>query len=407
MFLSQIQADQVVRQELADRGITESTGVFGEHKVQIGKGSPIRLDSIKSASIPFAGFRTATKIARGREGVKRSADNVLRSLANRSGTLDAKTLLSELKGLQRHVSRLDKLGDLSGAQKQDGSWTFTAAVQKLSNRELAAVYQSFTTAEMDLLQTALMREGQINPNASDARKAAAQLFDLQALVLREISNRSVNEQISRTAADVEFEGLPGGQPDNEPAPLARPMTLTEQFGSTGTVTPHREEHDITAANLVTLTEVGARSATVREKSATAEQAKLQARRIDDVTVKEMGDTLRSAEVTINISTEHLIGGIGNIFEHPDDPMINIHHLHDKGIDAKGPGYLDERVSTENVLFPELKDHNVEADERPMYGAINVRGRQSGLGGVQGCQTCDLHRQRHILFSAHQRFSGAT
>mgnify|MGYP002625253529 CR=1 FL=1 len=377
--MSKIQADQVVRQELSDRGITESTGVFGEHKVQIGKNSPIRLDKIKSASIPFAGFRTATKIARGKEGVQTSADNVLKSLASRSGTLDAAKLLGELKGLDRQVARLDKLGQLKDAQKEDGSWMFTAAVQKLSNRELSAVYQSFTTAEMDLLKTALMREGQINPEAQDARKAAVKLFDLEALVLKEISNRFANEQITQKAGDLQFDGVPNPVEEG----VARPATLTQQFGSIGSVSSHHEAHDITAANLVSLTEVGARSATIREKSATSEQAKLKARGLDTVTVKEIGDTLRKADVTINIKTEYLINGANSIFAHKDDPMVNIYHLHDQGLDPKGPGYLDERTSTENVLFPELKDHKVDADERPMYGSLNVRGRQGGLSSGNG------------------------
>ena len=172
--MSQIQADMAVRQDLAARGITETTGVFGNHKVQLGKGSSIRLDKIKSASVPFAGFRTATKIARGKAGLANSANEVLNTLHSRTGTLDAGKLLGSLKAMQTQLGRLNKLGQLTQAQKDDGMWTFTAAVQGLSNRELSAVYQSFTSAEMDLLQTALQHE----PKGSDARKAAVQLFDL-------------------------------------------------------------------------------------------------------------------------------------------------------------------------------------------------------------------------------------
>ncbi len=43
----QIHPDLVVQQELASRGIDSSVGVFGDHQVQIGKASPIRLDEIK------------------------------------------------------------------------------------------------------------------------------------------------------------------------------------------------------------------------------------------------------------------------------------------------------------------------------------------------------------------------
>ncbi|MBR5734205.1 MAG: hypothetical protein IKX79_01515, partial [Desulfovibrionaceae bacterium] len=367
--------DAAVQSELASRGITESTGVFGEHKVQLGSGPAIRLDEIQSAKIPYAGFKTATKIERGKEGLKSCAEDALKTLFTRTGTLDAKGLLGALKAMQTHADRLDKLGQLTQAQKQDTMWTFAAAVESLSNRELSAVYQSFTSAEMDLLQTALMHEGQTNPKARDARRAAAQLFDLQALVLKEISNRAATEQINYSpAGDLSFEGLPEEVEEG----TAMPQRLSTQFGGNPRdVSSHAEEHDITAANLVSLTEVGARSATLREKSAQAEQAKLNARGLDSVTVKELGDTLRKSELTINIKTEYLIGGANSIFEHPNDPMVNIHHLHDQGIDPKGPGYVDERASTEGVLFPELKGHSINADERPIYGALNIQGRRGG------------------------------
>ena len=91
----------------------------------------------------------------------------------------------------------------------------------------------------------------------------------------------------------------------------------------------------------------------------------------------MGDVLRKAELTINFKIEHLISGPNSIFQHPNDPLANIFHLHDQGKDPKGLGYLDERNSTEQLLFPELKGHDVQADERPIYGALNVPGHRSG------------------------------
>ncbi|MBP3729991.1 MAG: hypothetical protein J6I40_00800, partial [Mailhella sp.] len=385
---SGIQWDATVQQDLASRGITESTGVYGQHKVKLGKSSPIRLDEIKSAGIPFAGFKKATKVARGKAGIANSAESALKTLYSRTGTLDAKSLLGTLKAMQTQTDRLAKLGQLTQAQKQDTMWTFTSAVQSLSNRELSAAYQSFLSGEMDLLQTALMREGHINPRASDARRAAAQLFDLQALILKEISNRSVNEQLDQviggqgqvvdgvvyTLDDINIiDGVEQILPDKDlDDGSPRPKTLTQQFGAAQQAGRHAEAHDITAANLVSLTEVGAQSATTREKTAITEQSKLSARGIDGVTVKEMGDALRRCEVTMNIKTEYLIGGANSIFDHPNDPMVNIYHLHDQGVDPKGAGYLDERSATEDVLFPEFKGRKVNADERPMYAAINYR-----------------------------------
>ena len=96
---SGIQWDATVQQELAMRGVDQSTGVYGEHKVKIGKGSPIRLDEIKSVNAPYAGFKTAQVVARGRAGVQQAAGDVLKTLA-KPGTLDAKSLLGTLKAQQ-------------------------------------------------------------------------------------------------------------------------------------------------------------------------------------------------------------------------------------------------------------------------------------------------------------------
>lgn len=43
-------------------GISPSVGRLGLHSVQLGTNPPIRLDAIKGNKIPFAGFRTATKV---------------------------------------------------------------------------------------------------------------------------------------------------------------------------------------------------------------------------------------------------------------------------------------------------------------------------------------------------------
>ena len=99
----QINPDQVAMQELAARGVDASVGVFGNHYVQIGKASPIRLDEIKSADVPFAWFKTATQIRRGKEGVRQTAEDAIKVLL-KPGALDAGTLLGLLKAGQTHLA---------------------------------------------------------------------------------------------------------------------------------------------------------------------------------------------------------------------------------------------------------------------------------------------------------------
>ena len=402
---SSIQADAFV-QQLASRGVDQSTGSYGDHKVKIGKGSPIRLDAIKSANIPYAGFSKVEKVRRGKAGLEQNAGDALKTLC-KPGTLDAKALLGQLKALQTHYERLDKLGVLNDFQRDSQLWLFTKALEGLSNSDLAAVFQSFTSSEMDLLQTALQREMQINPKADDAAHAANMLFDLQAMVIKEINNRTINAQIDEHPA----EQIHGKAADEQ-----RPQSLTDQFGrgadmfimageerhnapavpgaaDEGAPAPHAK--DMTAYNLHALVETAAGSSTQREHDAVKQQSRLSARKIDDVTIKQMGDVLRSAPLTINIKTQFLVGGPNSILDHPNDPMVNIFHLKDQNIQAKTEGYIKERDTVEKQMFPQFEGHKINADERPIYGALNIEGRKSGLRSSTGYGTSTIILKPHV------------
>lgn len=365
--MPRIQADPTVQQQLEARGITEKTGVFGHHKVQLGTGEPIRLDSIKANKVPFQGFTTATRIVRGQAGLTTSAQDALNVLS-RPGQLDAKALLSALRTSKDFMNRLDKLGQLTPQQKENALWAFAPVVENMSNAELAAVYQSFNSGEMDLLQTALMREGQINAKAADARTSASMLFDLQALVLKEVSNRSVRGMVDDLVA--------AHPEDPELTQLRMPPRLSEQYAGHAAAAVPAHPHDITTANLRTLVETAAQSATAREKTAAGENDRLRSRDLPSVSVKDMADILRSAELTVNLNVDILLSEDG-ILAHPDQPMKNIFHLAEENILPKGEGYLARRDAAERLLFPELEGHAVHADERPVYGALNVQNRRIG------------------------------
>ena len=321
-----INPDAVAMQELQSRGVDKSVGVFGSHYVQIGKGNPIRLDVIKSAAVPSAGFKTATKVARGFAGVHQTAVDALKTLSSPK-TLDVGALLGTLKAQQTHLERLERLERLDAAQKQDseGLWMFTKAVESLSNEELSRIFQKFNTPEMDLLQTALLREGQTNKQAGDARMAAARLFNLQALVLKEIGNRAAVSTLNDLrAANPQDESLGEDK-------IATPQKLSAEYGATSAnVAKAEHKNDITAANMAILAEVSSTNANTRERTAEAENARLAARGLDGVHLKEMGDVLRSAELTINIPIDILVGDTSVIAD-PTKPLANIWHLNDQGL----------------------------------------------------------------------------
>ena len=127
-------------------------------------------------------------------------------------------------------------------------------------------------------------------------------------------------------------------------------------------------HDMSWANLLTLVEVAASSATIREKTALDEVQRLEKRDIQGVSVKEMADVMRSSELTYNVHPDKLLNAI---LAKPGEPINNIFHLKEKGIKPKGDVYLTERDDVEKKIFPELEGHEVKGDERPIYGALNV------------------------------------
>ncbi|MCR5812986.1 MAG: DUF3626 domain-containing protein [Desulfovibrio sp.] len=386
--ISNIRADNVVRQELQGRGIDARTGVYGDHTVQLGTGLPIKLDAIKTPSLPYAGFFRATKIASGRAGIEQSADGLLKQLTRQAGKLDAGKILGLLKAGQTHFERLNALGQITQAQKDNKLRMFTKSVEKLSNADLAAVYQSFTSAEMDLLQTALQREGEINPDARDARMAASRLFDLQALILKEVSNRSavgiLEDLKAKNPGDDTLQNVDTpkrlsaqwGDTENAPEnPANRPLNgALDQNIVRNAAHPH--EHDISAANLLTLVEVAAQSAGRREKNAAVQAQRLAARNIQGVSVKDMADIMRQSEMTCNMTPEALLK---YIIPNPGQPISNIFHLAKKGIKPKGDSYLQMRDAVEKNAFPELSGHEARPDERPIYGSLNLA--KDPIGGA--------------------------
>jgi hypothetical protein len=371
-FIMTLHVDQVLSKELQSRGIDSTTGVYGDHKLQIGNGKPIALDKIASNPVPREGFGTVSQIQRGKAGLETSAKDTLKSLASQK--FDAKGILGSLMAAKTHLGRMDRLGQLTEEQKANTMWLFTKAVESLSNEELARVYQTFSSREMDLMQSALARESQINSNALDAAFASEALFDLSALVIKEVSNRAmlcqIDEAMGKTQDQAEREGLE----------LMKPQSLSQTWG--GLEQPAAQpaqplqQMDMTAMNLMTLVEVASTSATQREKNALGQAQRLANRGVDGVTVKQMGDVLRNAELTINVPVDVLFKDTF-LLKKPNQPILNIFQLKDKGMSTKSDEYIALRDTAEKKVFPEFEGRERKSGERPAYGALNLKQHEKG------------------------------
>lgn len=357
--------EQLAARELQSRGVDKTTGTFGDHKVQIGSAKPLRIDKLKPDRIPFQGFRTATRISRGAEGLKNSALKVLSTLV-KPGALDAGTLLGALRTTQEYSQRLSKLGTDAPSSALE---LFAPLVEDLSNADLAKAYQMLATPQADLLMTALTHEGRSNPEASDARRCAEALFDVQALLLKEVSNRA-----SRGIIEREIQKNP-----DQADMLQRmsPRSLAEQYAP-GAQRPqaHARAGDVGVSAMAALVEVAAQGATMRERGAAEAAGMIERRHLGTFTPKEAGDMLRACDLTINVGENSLLLDT-SFLANPDKPMPNIFLLNEQGIAPKGQGYLAVRDSAERALFPEFEGQAPRGDERPVYAALNTAKAEMG------------------------------
>ena len=327
-------------------GISPSVGKLGLHSVQLGTNPPVRLDAIKGNKIPFAGFRTATKVVNAKTGARENAALALRSLASPDGKLDAKALLNAAKSMQTHLNRLGTLGEIRGTMDDAVIAAFAPEVESLSNTELLNAYQQFLSPEMSLLKRALQAEMSANPRNEDVMAAAANLFSLEALVTKEASNRIIIAQ-----------GL--AQPGQIPP-------LSAQYGAgiegMGAARPHEAPADMSAVSMHVLMDVAIDSSARRERVGGLVADMASRRNLGNIDARQFGDVLRSAGLTINVDLGFLFGmngpkpllKAGGAWEHifhsieaaPDEASRQA------AIDVKGAGYIQKRDNVERGLFPE-------------------------------------------------------
>lgn len=347
-----------------------AVGKIGEHTVQLAGQSPLRLDKIKGNSLPFQGFTTATRIERAEAGMQANASSALHALTRPGGNLKPADLLGGLKSFQTSLGRFAGLNHLTPAQTEPvGLAQMTRAVQGLSNADLTAVYQTFQSPQMALLKEALQAEVRINPANADARAALSNLFDMEAVVLKDVSERILSVM---DLADT---------PDADAA-----LRQGHRFGERVHEGPGAHARDISPRNMQTLVETTAQSATQAEHTHATTTAMLADRRITGpdgapLDPRALGDILRGSELTMNIDPTHFFGAEGQV--QGDTAWSNAFHLADRGIMPRGAHYLAFRDEIEKSVFPELSGQPARANERPLYAALNVAGVRNGAASNYG------------------------
>lgn len=352
-------------------GNSPSVGKIGEHTVELHGQPPLRLDRIKGNPLPFQGFSKATRMERAESGMQSNACFALRALARPGGDLNPGALLDGLKSFRTSLGRHAGLHRLAPGETQSASLAqMTRAVQGLSSNELSAVYQTLQSPEMALLKDALQAEVRRNPGNADARAALNDLFDMEAVVLKDVSERILSVMTL----------------DADPATDAA-LRQGHRFGERVQEGPDAHARDISPRNLKTLVETTAQSATRNEREQGPVQGVLADRRVhgpdgQPLDARALGDILRTSELTMNIDPTFLFGADGAI---GDTAWKNAFHLANQGITPRGEHYLAFRDEIERSVFPELSGQPARANERPLYAALNTTGNLSGAASNYG--TC--------------------
>ncbi|MDR2392165.1 MAG: DUF3626 domain-containing protein [Planctomycetota bacterium] len=366
-------------------GQSASVGKFEGRTVTLAGQPPLRLDKIKGNSLPFQGFRKVTKLDRAITGMRTNLAASLKALTRPNGGLNPQALLGGLKTFQRSMGNAVRNMAVSRPQNSDdldnlALLQMTNSVVDLSSSELAAVYQTFQSREMAFLKDSLQAELARHPENADAKAALANLFFLEAAVIRDVSERvlSVTDLGEGEAAGLRDGHRFGGR-SNVPLPDEN--------------APGVYERDISPRNLKTLVETSAQAHTTAERGLSAATEAAMADRAASapgggpLSARQAGDVLRGSELTMNVWTEFLFQGdevrIGSDSDAGNGIWQNMFHLQDRGLAWRGPDYMPLRDAVERQVFPELAGSPTRANERPSYAALNVAGMVDGAASQYG------------------------
>jgi len=197
-----------------------------------------------------------------------------------------------------------------------------------------------------------------NPNNSDAKAALANLFGLEAAVLKEISERIIT--------------------------VMKDLTPEKRAGHRDALVENADSHagDLSPRAMKIMVETAAGAATAGEKIHTgATDERMRDHNIQGVNPRMLGDVLRRSELTMNVQDDFLFGPNG-ILTNGDKPKPNVFHLAEER-NKTDPSYIPFRNEVEKSDFPEFGNDTIRANERPTYAALNLEGMTRGAANLYG------------------------
>lgn len=360
----------------------QTTGALGGRQVQQTQSDAARLGDIRGTK-PSKGnifqrifSSEPTKLARTARGLARHTDNLARILDRGTGQpLAMQDLANATKTLRLHGERLGKLGQTTVNHSDLLQVALAGTLGSLKNEKLLDLHRTFMSSDMTQLRAILEREVAAHPENVDARNALDDLGTMEATVMMEVSTRLAR---SRPHEDEVVPSLQERLFNRTNVPGLD--TLKAIYGHTG-LDAQQQSGGLTDRGLETLVNAGGRSAALRDGIQAEGRAKLDRKGLDTLQLREIGDAMRSADLTMNMKLTDLLG-IGHTIS-PAKQLTSMRNMFQWGSRPAQNAGAEKRDLAERGFFPALEKDALDPDDRPMYAALNVGRQDAGAADAYG------------------------
>jgi len=357
----------------------------------------VAIDKIGTDWAGFQGVTDASRLRHAEEGMRKAANGVMDVLRRPDGgRVDLTALVRKLNTLVSFAERAAALapgGDDAGKRV---TVMLASVLDRLDNGTLAAVYQGVISREVDGLKTGILRR------LSDMHTLPSQCQTCERLFA------SISRLEARVVSEVAYRVALGKVPQEERASIQSPA----ERWTASAPTAHDDVRDMTTTNL----EIIASRANDELKHADAKldgiDERLRSHGFTKANSRQIGDMIRSSELTINVHLGSLVGWHGNMTPVLGSRDVAIRNTfaskEAQGIALDSTGYLVKRDEVEKYYFPEYSDAPKTGHERPLYAAFNpMRALSGGIGtaGAYGSTVIVLkpHVKQQATYTLNDSF----
>ncbi len=355
---------------------------LGNHTISITGNPPLALDKLGTEKIPFQGFTKATKKSRAEIGLTQNVFNAMAALSWKDGKINPANIARSLNTVQNYLQREVNLETIKADQVEDEFLArFAEVISDMTNQELNKSYQGLVSRPMQDLLKGIKNELFAGVEDEALRNNLSELYDnisrIEMLLLQEINNRMLISEDPNAAASI-------------PHLTTRFPLPSLQDSQVPFTTQHYVERatDMSAKSLVDMATRSANQSSQISNDMVATDTRMRTHGFDKVSSRELGDIVRSSELTIDVNLDLLLGDLpgmdpGNPPVTQDDTLtMNILELGAGDANVVTDKHQQVRSQVETVLFPNISQDQAAPKEHPAYGALNPQGQKGGL--TDGC-----------------------